>query len=142
MKLYRKKRKDYSREDVFATDILGMARLWWVPPNVPKGIEVYVHTDDFGRFPHFHVRKYGSNNTFEWETCIRYGSAEYFVHGHYDGKLPNSNIAKRLDCMLRTINPKRRGITYWETAIDDWNANNSTIQLPQDLEQPDYTKLK
>jgi hypothetical protein len=31
--------------------------------------------------------------------------------------------------------------TYWQKAIDAWNDNNSDVELPLDLEQPDYTKL-
>ena len=123
-----------------AKDIYGMARIGWIPPKDEKGIELYVHTDDSGEIPHFHVRKYGKHNKFVWETCIKYTASEYFLHGKHKDKLP-SGIAKELDSMLRQPNPKRRGITYWQSAIDDWNSNNSKIQLDPDLIQPDYTKL-
>lgn len=121
--------------------IMEMARIGWVPPENERGIEVYVHTDDPGKVPHFHVRKYGRNNNFEWETCIRYDSAEYFFHGRYKDRLPDRKTAKELDKMLRQTNPKRRGLTYWESAVDDWNNNNSGTQLSTDIEQPDYSKL-
>ena len=122
-------------------DIFGMARIGWIPPSDINGIEVYVHTNDSGRVPHFHIRKYSKENKPEWETCVRYDSAEYFLHGKYKDKLP-SGIPEKLDSMLRQINPKRRGITYWQSAIDDWNNNNSSEQLDPDLVQPDYTELK
>ncbi len=122
-------------------DIFGMARIAWIPPGDQNGIEVYVHTDDAGRVPHFHVRKYGKKNQFEWETCIRYDSAEYFLHGRYKDKLPDRQTAKALDSMLRQKNPKRRGITYWESAVDDWNNNNSIEELSPEIVQPDYTQL-
>jgi len=118
-----------------------MARIGWIPSNQPRGIEVYVHTDDSGNVPHFHIRKYGTNNNFEWETCIRYDSPRYFAHGKYHGKIP-TKLAKELDKMFRQKNPKSRGgQTFWEDAIDEWNRNNSEIELPIDLEQPDYTQL-
>lgn len=123
-------------------DIMCMARIGWVPANEPKGIEVYVHTDDSGKTPHFHVRKYGKNNQFEWETCVQYLSADYFLHGRYTDTLPDKKIAKALDKMLRQKDPKSRyGGTYWDSAVDEWNRNNSDVEIPTDLEQPDYTTL-
>lgn len=122
--------------------IYGMARIGYIPPNTTKTIEVYVNTDDPGKIPHFHVRKYGKNRKFDWEVCIRFESAEYFSHGAYKGKLPNQKIAKELDKMLRTVDKSSRGgFTYWELAIDEWNRNNSDILLPEDLEQPNYNLL-
>ena len=131
------------------TDIMGMARIGWIPVGNTKGIELYVHTNDSGSIPHFHVRKYSTHkhkydkrSKFDWETCIRYDSPQYFLHGKYHDTLPDPEIAKQLDSMLRTVNPKRRGITYWQSAIDDWNNNTERIQLDPDMEQPDYTLLK
>lgn len=122
--------------------ILEMARIGWIPVGNQKGIEVSVNTDDPGKTPHFHVRKYGKNNQFEWETCIRYDSAEYFAHGHYNDKLPSKKIAKDLDKMLRTVNQKSRSKnTFWEDAVDEWNRNNSDVELDPNIVQPDYTKL-
>ena len=119
-------------------DIDGMARIGFVPVNTKKTVEVYVHTDDEGRVPHFHVRKYGRNNQFDWEACVMYTSAEYFAHGHYTDRIPTKGC-KQLDAMLRETS--KSGRTYWETAVDAWNLNNSEEDLPYDLEQPDYTKL-
>lgn len=119
-----------------------MARVGWIPVKSIGSIEVYVHTNDSGNVPHFHIRKYGKSNNFEWETCIEYNSAKYFLHGKYKDKLPNSSISKELDKMLRTNNPKDPGRTYWQSAIVAWNSNNFGIELPFDLQQPDYTKLK
>lgn len=120
--------------------LLEMARIGWIPINSDKSVEVYVHTDDRGDTPHFHVRKYGKKK-FEWETCIKYTSAEYFLHGKYRNKLPNKDFAKELNKMLKSQNPKDPGRTYWQTAIVAWNSNNSKVDLPFDLEQPDYSQL-
>lgn len=123
-------------------DIEGMARICFIPIGSEKSIEVYVNTDDGGQIPHFHVRKYGSGHKFEWETCIRYDKADYFLHGKYTDKLPTKKIAKQLDQALRQVNKKSRNQnTYWEKCIDEWNDNNSSVELDLDLVQPDYTKL-
>ena len=123
--------------------ILEMARIGWIPVGNKKGIEVYVHTNDGGNTPHFHVRKYGSNGNFDWECCIMYEKPEYFKHGRYTDELPDRKIAKELDKMLRTVDKKSRNkLTFWEIAIDEWNRNNSNAELDLDLKQPDYTKIK
>ena len=122
-------------------ELLEMARIGFIPIGDNKGIEVYVNTDDSGNTPHFHVRKRSSHNDFEWDICIKFDSAEYFEHGRHTGTLP-SKIAKELDKMLRTVDKKdKNGNTYWEIAISEWNRNNSDVELPDDLEQPDYTML-
>ena len=121
--------------------LLEMARIGWVPINSSNSVEVYVHTNDDGKTPHFHVRKYGKKGKFDWETCIKYTDAEYFLHGKYRDKLPDKSIAKELNKMLKSLNPKDPGRTYWQTAIVAWNNNNSDIELPFDLEQPNYTQL-
>lgn len=117
-----------------------MARVGFIPPNDAKGIEVYVHTDDKGNTPHFHVRKRSSHNRYKWEACIRYDSPKYFSHGRYNSKIDNKT-AEDLDSMLRSQNIKNPGKTYWETCVIEWNQNNSSVELPMDLEQPDYTQL-
>lgn len=122
--------------------ILEMARVGFIPPGSQKTIEVYVHTDDSGKTPHFHVRKYGKNNSFEWEACILYERAGYFAHGHYNDTLPDKKTTKALDKMLRQIDPKSRdNHTYWQLCVEEWNRNNSDVELDLDLTQPDYTQL-
>lgn len=121
-------------------EILEMARVGYFPIGT-KSMEIYIHTDDPGKIPHFHIRKRGDRG-FEWETCIRFDSAEYFLHGHYKDKLPNKKIARELDKALRTIDIRDRNKnTYWEECIDEWNRNNSDIMLDLNIKQPDYTKL-
>lgn len=122
-------------------NISAMARIGWIPSNSINSIEVYVHTDDSGMIPHFHVRKYSKNGHPEWETCIKFDSAEYYLHGRYKDRLPKG-VAYEMNKMFKEVNPKRRGLTFWQSAIDDWNNNNSSIQLDQDLEQPDYCELQ
>ena len=130
------------RKIITEKSFLEMARIGFIPIGTTNTTEVYVHTNDAGKIPHFHIRKYGTNNQFEWETCVKFESPNYFIHGHYDDRIPSRKIVKELDKMLRTIDKKDRNYrTYWQKAIDAWNDNNSDVELPLDLEQPDYTKL-
>lgn len=121
--------------------IFEMARVDFIPPDSQKTIEVYVHTDDPGAIPHFHVRKHGSHGRFDWETCILFEGPKYFLHGEYKDKLPR-DVKGQLDKMLRQEDKKNRGQTYWESAIRRWNENNSNRDLSIDLCQPDYFLLK
>ena len=121
--------------------LVEMARIGWIPIGSTKGAEVYVRTDDSGKVPHFHIRKYGKNNKFEWETCVKFEEAEYFLHGKYKDRL-SSHLKHALNDMLKENNPKDPGRTYWQTAVNAWNMNNSDIELDVDIKQPDYTKLK
>lgn len=115
-----------------------MARIGFLPKY--GSIEVYVWTNDPGPVPHMHVRCIGDSK-YEWECCIRFDSAEYFDHGKYHDRLP-SKIGKELDGMLRSIDPHSpHDSTYWQTAIAEWNRNNSEFNLPKDLEQLDYSVL-
>ena len=123
-------------------DIMCMARVGWVLPHETNGIEIYIHTNDGGNVPHFHVRKYGKHNKFEWEVCVAFQDAKYFKHGKYKDEFPNTKIAKDLDKTLRMVDPdSRHGSTYWEIAIEEWNRNNSDRKIPLDLVQPDYRHI-
>ena len=121
-------------------DIPDIAIIGYLPADSNGSVEVYVQTDDNGGVPHFHVRKHGKKGKLEWETCIKYTEALYFLHDSYKDKLPDKNISKALDEMLKTENPNDHR-TYWQTAIVAWNNNNSSVEVPFDLPQPDYTLL-
>ena len=123
--------------DPTSTEILGMSRIGYLnDKNIPKQksiAQVYIYTDDPGKIPHMHVNIQGQK-----DACIRYDSAKYFSHGSHTNTL-NKKLAYQFDKMLRS--EYRPGYTYWNLAIDAWNANNSDVELPLDSEQPDYTTL-
>lgn len=114
-----------------------MARIGFInkenKPRQESGLEVFVYTNDGGSIPHFHIKIQG-----EQDACVRFDSAKYFSHGSKTSKI-SSKSAKQLDSMLRSV--RRGDETYWEFAIDMWNTNNSKMEIPYDLIQPDYTKL-
>lgn len=56
-----------------------MARVGFVPVGASETAEVYVHTDDAGKVPHFHVRGYHAGGKgFDWEVCVKCLSDGYF----------------------------------------------------------------
>ena len=105
-------------------------------------VEIYVHTDDGGNVPHFHLRKKGDSG-FEWECCIRYDCCDYFSHGRDTDTLPDKKYANELDRVLRLQDPDEPdGVTYWTTAVKEWNRNNSSMKLDKNIVQPNYTQLQ
>ncbi len=125
-----------TEDEVF--EIYEMAKICTLDDS---SIEIFVNSDDGGKIPHFHVWKKLGGRRHEWEVCIKFESAEYFTHGKYKGTVP-TKIAKEIDKTLRQKDTKDKyGRTNWDIAIEEWNRNNSDVTLPDDLVQPDYTKL-
>ena len=119
-----------------------MARIGFIPVGASETAEVYVHTDDAGKVPHFHVRGYHAGGKgFDWEACVKYLSAEYFFHGYDRAEIPSgANISgKNLNRFFDAKKPDGR--TYWEIAVNAWNDNNSGMELPSDNQHPDYSEL-
>lgn len=102
--------------------------------------EVYVHTDDPGRVPHFHIWDYSTRGQ-KFHTCIRIDKPEYF---HHTGKedLLNSKMKKELIKFLNSKSRNRRFDTNWEYLISMWNDNNSDEEIDENQPIPDYSKLQ
>lgn len=102
--------------------------------------EVWVHTDDPGKIPHFHVWDKNSGGGL-FHTCVKILSAEYF---HHNGKedVFNTKQKKELVEFLKAKPKKSKWHpTNWDFVLTTWNSNNSDVDVPEDLEMPDYTKL-
>jgi hypothetical protein len=138
--------KDLSKVRVYESSllvdgILEMGRICFVPSdNKNSEYDMYIHTNDPGKIPHFHVRKIGKKggNSYEWDKCIRLDQAKYFSHGKHTGQIPSSKIEKEVINTLYKKHPKFN-ITYWEYAVQLWNDNNSDVEVGN-LVMPDYTK--
>ena len=102
--------------------------------------EIYVHTDDPGNIPHFHIWDRTTRGK-EFHTCIRIDKAEYF---HHTGKedILNSKDRKDLVKFLQSNPKNKRFNTNWEVVIDMWNFNNSDKEIDEDQPMPDYTQLR
>lgn len=116
-------------------DILGMARVGFTSDR----FEIYVNTNDGGKIPHFHYRNATDWNKFH--TCIRIDKAEYFIH---DGKedILNTRQLRNLYRFLKSdvviSRYKNKFKNNYELICFLWDLNNSDIQLPEDIQMPDY----
>lgn len=106
-------------------------------PRQKSERELWVYTNEGEGEPHMHIRRTGKS-----DVCVKFYSAEYFLHGSKTDKL-NSSEKEWLNDMLKLKLSSK--LTYWEFAINAWNAANVIHEdklIPEDLKQPDYTKLK
>ena len=120
--------------------LLEMARVGFISQS--PVLEIYVHTDDPGNIPHFHIRDYkkGGKSGTEFHTCIEYQTNKYF---HYTGKedVLNSKLRKMLcDFLKRTEEDEDE--SNWNILIKEWNRNNSNAKIPTNLPMPDYTTIE
>ena len=124
-------------------EIYGMSRVGTIS-NKGTTYEIYVNTDDEVKLPHFHFRD--MNDWDNFHTCIRIDVAEYFHHGNKQDTL-NSHQKKLLNDFMCTPTVKVRfdehgnRLNNWQYICDMWDANNSDVIIPEDIIQPDYTKL-
>ena len=121
---------------MYETELLNeMARVGFF-----SDFEVWIRTDDSGNIPHFHVWDKNSKGGL-FHICVKIESPEYF---HHNGKedVFNSKQKKELIEFLNEKPAKSRWHpTNWDFILTLWNANNSKVEVPEDLSIPDYTKL-
>ena len=125
---------------VILQNIEGMSRIGFI-----SDLEIYVNTDDSGKIPHFHVRD--SKDWKRFHTCIRIDAPEYFHHGSKQSTL-NASQRKELDefmkspCSKKLYNESGRRLNNWERVCMLWDDNNSDVEIPDSVIQPDYTQLR
>ena len=116
-------------------DIFGMARVG----STSDKYEIYVNTNDGGKFPHFHYRD--AKDWKKFHTCIRIDVAEYFLHEGKEDKL-NAKQLKNLYKFLKSdvTLSKYRGKfkNNYELICFLWDLNNSDVQIPENIDMPDY----
>lgn len=101
--------------------------------------EVYVHTNDPGQEPHFHIRDTGTQGQ-NFHTCVKIKEAMYFRHS---GKMDfmNARMRRELVGFLQSPPPKKKNVSFptnWDKVIYEWNENNSTMLVDEDQAMPDY----
>lgn len=126
----------YDYEKLRESMLLEMARVGFIDDEY----EVYIHTDDPGNIPHFHIWDAETRGQ-KFHICIKLEVPEYFHHTGKEDYL-NSGMKKELVKFLRN-KPLRlkRYDTNWEVVVDMWNANNSKASIPDDTPMPDYMRL-
>lgn len=98
--------------------------------------EIWIYTNDPGNKPHFHI----VNEENGFSCCIEICKPRYFIHEGKEDTL-NHKMKKSLVAFLNSS--RRRGGTYWEFLCDCWEANNSDMELPEDIydNMPNYMQL-
>lgn len=102
--------------------------------------EIYVHTDDSGNIPHFHIWDRASRGE-EFHTCICIHKASYFHHTGKENTL-NSKQRKSLIDFMNDKYKQDENKTNWRHLLELWNDNNSNVVVSLDLEMPNYLELK
>lgn len=125
----------YDYEKLRESMLLEMARVGFIDDEY----EVYIHTDDPGNIPHFHIWDAETRGQ-KFHTCIRIESPEYFHHTGKEAYL-NSSMRKELVSFLKSKSKNKRFSSNWEYLVSMWNDNNSKINVPEDITMPYYTKL-
>ena len=103
-------------------------------------IEIFVRTNDPGKIPHFHFLD--KNKDKDNEGCIRIDRPEYFDHEGKKLHLNSSQRKEMVEFLKSSYRRKSLGITNWEYLVLLWNDNNSDVEIDDDTEMPDYTKLR
>ena len=125
----------YDYEQLRESMLLEMARVGFIDNKY----EVYIHTDDPGNIPHFHIWDAETRGQ-KFHTCIRIDSPQYFHHSGKEDTL-NSSMKKELMSFLKSKSRNRRFNTNWEYLVSMWNDNNSNVEVTEDAQIPDYLTL-
>lgn len=72
---------------------------------------------------------------------MKYLSEEYFFHGYDRAEILSRATISGKDLNRFFDTKKTDGRTYWEIAVNAWKDNNSGIELPADIQHPDYSEL-
>ena len=101
-------------------------------------LTVIIRTNDPGNIPHFHIV---DNETFgsKFHTCVKIEKPEYFIHTGKEDIL-NSKLRKELIEFFGCSD--KWGVNHWDIVLQEWNRNNSHIEIDPHTPMPDYTKLK
>jgi hypothetical protein len=101
--------------------------------------DVYVHTDDSGKIPHFRIWDDNTRGQ-KFHTCIRLDKLAYFHHTGKEDKLNNKEI-KKLVQFLEASPADKLFDSYWQLLVHMWNINNSDIIVDTNIKMPDYSLL-
>lgn len=101
---------------------------------------IYIRSNDAGNIPHFHIVDKQTLGK-DFHTCVEIKTNKYF---HHTGKedILNSKQRKNLNDFFKQKHKSAKlNLTNWEYCLILWNDNNSNMNIPEDLEQPDYTEI-
>ncbi len=126
------------RDEDFGTAVFAMARVGFLGDG--KKYKVIVWPEEGDNIPHMHIMD--TNEEGLLDACIRIDEAEYFPHGKHTDIL-NRKQKDMFITLMEGTKLARGGVvvTNWQRALDLWNENTNHVQLPEDMDMPDYRKL-
>lgn len=106
---------------------------------------IYVNSDDSGYIPHFHYvdeTSRGRDKKKGFHTCIRLDKPEYFHHTGKEGTLNSKQLKELIEFLNSPFSKPKFNGTNWDYMVMIWNMNNSKQNVDEDMNIPDYSKLK
>ena len=113
--------------------LLEMARVG----DMDNKLAIYIRSNDPRNIPHFHIVDQATLGN-EFHTCIKIGVAEYF---HHTGKEDILNTKQKKSLMKFFSKRDKWGDYYWDIVLQEWNRNNSKIEVDRKLKIPNYLEL-
>ena len=113
--------------------LLEMARVG----DMDSKLAIYIRSNDPGNIPHFHIVDQVTMGD-KFHTCIKIETAEYF---HHTGKEDILNAKQNKSLMEFFSKSDKWGDNYWDIVLQEWNRNNSKVEVNRKLKTPNYLEL-
>lgn len=113
--------------------LLEMARVG----DMDNKLAIYIRSNDPGNIPHFHIVDQVTLGD-KFHTCIKIETAEYF---HHTGKEDILNTKQKKSLMEFFSKSDKWGDNYWDIVLQEWNRNNSKVEIDRKLKIPNYLEL-
>lgn len=113
--------------------LLEMARVG----DMDNKLAIYIRSNDPGNIPHFHIVDQTTLGD-KFHTCVKIETAEYF---HHTGKEDTLNAKQKKSLMEFFSKNDKWGDNYWDIVLQEWNRNNSKIEIDRNLKTPNYLEL-
>lgn len=113
--------------------LLEMARVG----DMDSKLAIYIRSNDPGNIPHFHIVDQATMGD-KFHTCIKIETAEYF---HHTGKEDILNAKQKKSLMEFFSKSDKWGDNYWDIVLQEWNRNNSKVEVNRKLKTPNYLEL-
>lgn len=113
--------------------LLEMARVG----DMDSKLAIYIRSNDPGNIPHFHIVDQVTMGD-KFHTCIKIETAEYF---HHTGKEDILNAKQKKSLMEFFSKSDKWSDNYWDIVLQEWNRNNSNVEVNRKLKTPNYLEL-
>ena len=137
LNMYKGKQSMKNLSEILISDdsrlLLEMARVG----DMDNKLAIYIRSNDPRNIPHFHIVDQATLGN-EFHTCIKIGVAEYF---HHTGKENILNTKQKKSLMKFFSKSDKWGDNYWDIVLQEWNRNNSKIEVDRKLKIPNYLEL-